>query len=181
MRYPIIPKSIIITLFAAVCLVQLFAVGTQIYSYEKILKHGERFIFRATPADPYDPFRGRYVTFNLRDDNVTVEENLSGDAYAVLSYDNESRGIVSELISTPPTDRPYLKADNFWINSGKASVTLPFNRFYMREDLAKKADRLDRETLNRIDASVKVLGGKGVIEELYFEGVPLSDYLKQLN
>lgn len=179
MKYPVFPKFISRTFFALICLVQLFAVGSQICSYEKILTEGDRFIFRVSPADPYDPFRGRYVTFVLRADNVTAAEaELYGDAYAVLGKDGEGRGIITELAKQPPENAPHLKVENYWITDGQASVTLPFNRFYMREDLARKADSLDITVLSRIDASVRVRNGKGVIEELLLNGMPLSEYLK---
>lgn len=62
-------KLILGIVFGVLCLAQIGVVLFQIMSYEKILKEGESFYFKVLPLDPYDPFRGRYVT--LRFENAT--------------------------------------------------------------------------------------------------------------
>ena len=61
-------------------------------------------------------------------------------------------------------------------------IKLPFNRYYAEENKAPKIEALiwqDRQNEREFYADVRVKDGYGVIEELYVEGVPILDYLKQ--
>ena len=58
-------KQLLWALFGIVCFVQVGVIASQIISYERVLKEGEVFYFKVLPLDPYDPFRGRYVTLRF--------------------------------------------------------------------------------------------------------------------
>ena len=51
--------------FGLLCVAQLGVILFQIVNYERILKEGEVFYFKVLPLDPYDAFRGRYVSLRF--------------------------------------------------------------------------------------------------------------------
>lgn len=56
--------------------------------------------------------------------------------------------------------------------------SLPFDRFYMREDLAPKAELLLRAGSGvALKAKLRVLEGKGIIEDLVVGDVSLSQFI----
>jgi hypothetical protein len=66
--------------------------------------------------------------------------------------------------------------------NGYVSVSVPFDQFFMNEKLAPKAEQayrnLNRRGGTNVWAVVRVLEGKGVIENLMFDGVPAAEYVR---
>jgi len=59
-----------------------------------------------------------------------------------------------------------------------ANISLPFDRFYMREEIAPKAEQVLRARSGvTVNAKLRVLNGKGVIEELMVGETPLSQFV----
>ena len=65
--------------------------------------------------------------------------------------------------------------------SNTVYFSLPFDRFYLREDRAPKAERIlrMRDVNVSVKASLRVLNGKAVIENLWIEGVPLVEWMRR--
>lgn len=183
-------KLILGIVFGALCLAQIGVVLFQIMSYEKILKEGESFYFKVLPLDPYDPFRGRYVT--LRFENATKAPIAQGQSkenqslgYAILEH-QEKLDSVKEITFIKPQMGNFLEVNvknnklrNTQNNtSSMVYFSLPYDRFYMREDIAPKAEKVLRLRSGvEVRAKLKVLNGKGVIEELLVGEIPLSEYV----
>jgi len=172
--------------FGVLCLVQIGAVLFQIMSYEKILKEGETFYFKVLPLDPYDPFRGRYVM--LRFANTTQAPIAQGQSkenqslgYAILGH-QEKLDSVKEITFLKPQMGSFLEVN---INENRQKNTssmvyfsLPYDRFYMREDVAPKAEKVLRTRSGvEVKAKLKVLNGKGIIEELFVGEIPLREFV----
>lgn len=181
-------KLISWVLFGVLCVAQLGVIVFQIASYERILKEGEVFYFKVLPLDPYDAFRGRYVS--LRFENVSkvpliedgeVNHELT-KGYAILEH-RDSIDAIKEVRFTKPSSGSFLEVDVNFINHDKSgqkstNISLPFERFYMREEIAPKAEQVMRVRSGvTVNAKLRVLNGKGVIEELMVGEIPLSQFV----
>ena len=179
-------KLLLGIVFGMLCLVQIGVVLFQIMNYEKILKEGESFYFKVLPLDPYDPFRGRYVT--LRFENATKAPLAQGQnkknqslGYAILEH-QEKLDRVKEITFVKPKEGSFLEVNINENRQKNASSTvyfsLPYDRFYMREDVAPKAEKvLGLRSGIEVKAKLKVLNGKGVIEELLVGEISLSEFV----
>lgn len=180
-------KLILGIMFGVLCLAQIGAVLFQIMNYEKILKEGETFYFKVLPLDPYDPFRGRYVT--LRFANASQAPLAQGQSkenqalgYAILGH-HENFDSVKEITFSKPREGSFLEVSINENRQKQASAivyfSLPYDRFYMREDVAPKAEKVLRLRSGvEVKAKLKVLNGKGVIEELLVGETPLSEFIR---
>ena len=182
--------------FGVLCVVQLGAILFQVMHYERILKEGDVFYFKVLPLDPYDPFRGRYVTLRFENaikaplaEGEKKEEQLKG--YAILEHKEKGDGI-KEIRLIKPQSGSFLEVDirslNYTTTKQKEDApnlvyfSLPFDRFYMREDIAPKAEQVLRQRSGvTVLAKLRVLEGKGVIEDLMVGETPLSQFVSQNN
>lgn len=181
-------RKILWAIFAVVCLTQLGVIAFQMVQYERILKDGEVFYFNVLPLDPYDPFRGRYVTLRFENAKAPLAEGEvmhdatkgyvhlahqeEGDTFSVFSFQKPQKGSFLEVFIAPSVSK---KSDT------GVSFSLPFDRFYLREEIAPKAESLLRARSGvKVNAKLRVLDGKGVIEALMVGETPLSEFvLKQ--
>jgi uncharacterized membrane-anchored protein len=184
----------LIALGVLIC-VQLAVPFRMIRSREKILSNGQLYRFKTQPIDPADPFQGRYVRLRLEAETIECDSDRIVDMqrkqpiYATLETDEDGFAFFSDWSSERPADGDYLKTryryvDRTWIKASKSYVTngiridLPFDRYYMDEAKAPRAETLAREALRRDDdcwASVRILNGKGIIEDVFVKGTPLRE------
>lgn len=54
-------------IFIVVCVAQLLAPVSMIYTHETTLASGKMFKFKTAPVDPADVFRGKYVALRFED------------------------------------------------------------------------------------------------------------------
>jgi uncharacterized membrane-anchored protein len=168
---------------------QLFACVYQIARYESVLRFGKQIVLLTQSRDPFDAFRGRFVTLNIDDDRFITDKNLCKDDcsrsfYATYKPELNSRGL-SEIddifLSEPDTELAYLKlSGSFKPRKGEVRVSYRFDRFYMQEDQAKAVDS-DRDLLtgnNEAKVIIRALGGRGVVENVVVGDKALSEYLR---
>ena len=178
--------------FGSVMILYLWFPLSMITDQQRILKQGEVFRFRPQPVDPYDAFRGRYIVLRFVEQGINVpnaqEIFQSGDKIFV-SLVRDSLGFV--YFSNPSFEKPegenYLKSEIWNTYEDQIIVEIPENlqRYYLNEKLAPLAEEKFRElTRNSENDEVnvyldaRVLDGEVLIEEVYFEGKPISEYLK---
>ena len=106
-------KKVTLLLFILLALVQLYVPAMMILRREEIIATGSEYKFETAPVDPYDPFRGRYITLNFQETRVPVTDLSDwkeGDVvYAVLGTDEEGLAIFTEALKSPPdTSQDYL-------------------------------------------------------------------------
>ena len=173
-------------IFVTLVVVQLAVPALHIVTFENVLRRGVLFRFRCAPVDPFDAFRGRFVRVNPEVGSaswggrempkrgqtvyVTLREGDDGFAGAVMAY-NE-----------PPAQGDYIAAYyRFAPSNGFINVELPFDRFYMPEKLAARAERLYGQHTRSTNAwlAVRIRNGLGVIENIYVEGQPLADLARK--
>jgi uncharacterized membrane-anchored protein len=142
-------------------------------------------------VDPGDPFRGKYITLNFRDNSYTqrrVEKWLAGeDVFVQLDKDSAGYARIHSLHKTAPGNgTDYIKATINYTSSeveGKVYIDWPFPRFYMEEGKAAGAEKAYSHSLadssNITYASVKVKNGDAVLENVYINEQPIVYYLKK--
>lgn len=182
-------KYWLLSCFVLLALVQIALCASLVAKWEDILRTGSRYRFRAEPVDPYDAFRGRYVSLAYQAGTVPVglgsELKRGDEVYARLEKDREGFARISRIERKEPAGGDYVLAEVSWVNTRKreARLKLPFNRYYMEEKIAPAAERAYRKhsRADKVDAyvTVRVKNGYGVIEELYIAGKPIREYLRE--
>lgn len=181
------PKIILlIVLFA----IQLAIPGYMIFEQNQILTEGIAYKFKTRPIDPYDPFRGRYVTlaFEANQKVIPVVEGAQIESeewvYALLAVDDEGYAVLKALSDVEPEQgEDYLYLETSWGTlEGGYRVKLPFNRYYASEESAPKIEsavwRRQRDEVENVYAVIRVLKGKGTIEELMVNDMPVREYIE---
>ena len=177
-----------------------------IWRYEAVSQGGKTYKFRTKPVDPVDVFRGRYVSLNFADERVPLPESgkenfyyREGVFYVKLKTDAEGFAVPEQLSETPFKDGDFVIATRVRLDYSDVNtpgqrqvvVSYPFNRFYLPEDVAPKAERLYwKNSVRRTDTNsaeiknnwleVKVLNGLAVPSELYIGGKPVREVVREV-
>lgn len=155
--------------------------------------------FRSGAIDPYDPFRGRYVTLRPLPDRIPddgAEYHHNTKLYALIGNDFDGLATVQKLSTVQPENGDFIivKYRNKridWENRENADKNkkyhffhLPFSRYYLNEKLAPEAEKAvaDVTRAGASDCILKVKiydDGHAIIDELEIKGIPLREYLKK--
>lgn len=171
-------------LFSVLVCMQLFVSASMILKQETVLTKGLEYKLRSRPVDPYDALRGRYVriTYDATAINVpqTLQKNSSQQVYALLETDDEGFCVVKGISDEKPGGSNYLKVRLGPTHKGKANVGWPFDRYYMEEFKAPRAETAYRslETGSEAYTTVRIYEGTGVITGLYIDGVSIEEKIK---
>ena len=180
-------KKITFLLLAATFLFQWFVPLNMIMQQETILKEGTPFKFKTQPIDPNDTFRGKFVVLNYEANRANIEAGqlwVNGEpVFVKIKEDAEGFATIAGLEKVEPIDeKHYVKATirRVWgQNSTQVSIRYPFERFYMEETKAPKAEALFRDLWR--DSSTTVYGlvvinqGRAALEDVFVDGVSISD------
>jgi uncharacterized membrane-anchored protein len=180
-----------IVLFALVAVVQLAVAGGAIIRSELTLRTGEVFRFRIQPVDPVDAFRGRYVAIRFALDRAPAPDGLElgrrQRVFVPLRRDSDGFDDFGAATLDRPASDAYLRLTSGGVypdedGVGRVWLSLPFDRYYMDEDLAPEAERAvwngargEREA----SVTVRVRNGVGVIEDLFIDDVPIHRWLAE--
>jgi uncharacterized membrane-anchored protein len=146
-------NKIILLVFTFVILAQLAVPAMMIIERENVLNSGKEYKFRSAPRDPYDPFRGKYITMSYVSNETKVlatqKWEIGETVYVQFTEDVDGYAIIkSASKSAPENTSDYLKTtvqryDNYSDNEEGAAtlcVYYPFDRFYMEESKAYGAE-----------------------------------------
>lgn len=184
-------RNILLVCFALLCLAQLYVPASMIRQHERTLTQGEPVKLRCRPVDPADPFRGRYVSlsFELGEARTAprpADKPLPEQAWVMLETDEEGFARWGELREEQPESGVYVQTTvyPYWSTEGETvHVELPVDRFYMNEEIAPEAERVYFEQVRaepgNCYVTARVLNGMIVLEQLYIEGVPAADYVRE--
>jgi uncharacterized membrane-anchored protein len=187
-------KNLSLITLGILIIVQLAVPFSMIQSRENILNSGELFKFRTRPIDPADPFQGRYVRLGIDMDYIPYSEKQKPDLsykatiFATVETDEKGFARFTGWSRERPADGNYLKTRN----KGQRRIRdpesderiykgmrldIPFDRYYMEEAKAPRAERLAREATRSTNCwvNVRILNGKAVIEDVFAEGQSLRD------
>jgi len=181
-------KGLILGLFSLLALVQIVVPLSMISNRETIIKEGVEFKFKTAPIDPYDAFRGRYVWLSIKENEVAVPKGLDlkhGQlVYAFVEVSEDGFAKFLSLTTEKPRGLAYIKAKSGYVYKGKVRLELPFDRYYMEEGAAPKAEKIYRQHTSRDkqDAylTVKIKDGMAAITGLYVAGEKIEDVVKKV-
>ncbi len=178
-------KKILISIFILVALAQLYVPFNMILSREETISVGQMFKFPVEPVDPHDPFLGKYVRLNFRNDRIAHEEEdtnwtMGQKLYITLENDENGFAAISSVSDVEPDGDNWMPVTFDWYHNTKKEViiTYPFTRYYMEESKAKPAEDLYRQSV-RSDSSIAyatvfVHQGEAVLTGLFIDDVPIE-------
>ena len=184
-------RNALIAAFVVLALIQAAVPLFMIARREATLRDGVQYKFRTAPVDPADPFRGRYVALRMEQESVGVPAGADfrrGErAYATLERMPDGFTRLSDVSRTRPESNAFIKVRVNYPETGgttnRVHLDLPFDRYYMNEKQAPKAEqaywRNSRRTNQAAYITVRVKSGSAVLENLYIGDEKVEDYIKQ--
>ncbi len=177
-------KKVIFILFILVCFVQLVIPSKMIVDQENILVTGHEYKFRTAPIDPYDPFRGKYITLSF-DANTYIAPldsvwATNEEIYVVLGTDSSGFAIINSVSKVRPVgEADYVLAKVRYAYDKEITIDYPFNRFYMEESKAANAEKEYRsanfsDSEKEAYAVVSVMKGESALKDVMIDGVSLK-------
>ena len=183
-------RTLILTSFIAVALIQLLVPAKMIWDQEEVMRDGKVFRFKTEPIDPNDPFRGKYITLSFQEENTNIDvENESywmrgEQVFVTVKGDNETFATITSVSKLPPSETSdYLEANVGYVSGNGEniiSIDFPFDRFYMEESKAPIAEETFRQT--RSDSSITayavvyIKDGESVLHDVQIDGISISRF-----
>ncbi|MFV0320797.1 MAG: GDYXXLXY domain-containing protein [Alphaproteobacteria bacterium] len=173
-------KNIIASLVVAIlALIQLGLLTKFIYTYENLAKNGTVYKFALMPVDPYDAFRGRYLSLRFKDIAKPNESQTSYNEtiYVELTADENGFAKIISVGKAPDA----MKSQNYVRATDRySSVVWPFTRFYLQDEYARLTDQYLNEIINshQVYATIAVKNGAGRILDIYVDDIPIIEFLK---
>ena len=164
-------KRLLWLLFAGMVLAQWLVPGLMIKQKHEVAKKGTSYKFELAAIDPRDLFRGKFIILNpLENGFVSHDDKLSLNSSGFATFKRDSLGLakIKTLTNQPPETEAYLKVRLMGTNTQdgiqQTLIAYPFDRFYMNEHKALKAEQLISETISegkkKSYAMVKILNGQ---------------------
>ena len=180
-------KNTILSLFAILVIIQLAVPLSMISQREMTLRTGTLYKFRTAPVAPADAFRGRYVALQIEGQNLAIPQSVSFTSgqkvCAILNEDTNGFAHISRLTADRPRGNASIPVTIRYVYGTNAQVQVPFDRYYMGENNAPKAEAAyrahSRRTNHTTYVTVRVLDGFAVLEELYIDDIPIKEFLKK--
>lgn len=185
-------KKLSLIVLIVLAAVQFAVPLSLIRNKERILHEGEVYRFLTRPIDPADPFQGRYVRLGYLNDRIAWPEHDEPDIaykariYATIETGDDGFARFTGWSLEPPKAGSYLETRyegqyRTWNQAtGKNEykglrIDIPFDRFYMDEAKAPRAETLARDATRTTNCwvEVRILNGKAVIEDVFAEGQSL--------
>lgn len=184
-------RNLLLLAFAAAVAAQLAVPAWMIAGRELTMRAGKLFKFKTRPVDPVDAFRGRYVWLGLEPGAVMVPDakkwRTNQKVFAVLGTDSNGFAMVNRLERAMPAGgEASVKVRVLWSDIYKNEVRIGWpglDRYYMTEKKAPEAEKAywdhNVRTNRGCHVTVRVRGGSAVIENLFIEDKPVSDWLNE--
>lgn len=183
-------KNILLTAFIVVAIVQLAVPAKMIWDKERILETGKEFKFETAPIDPSDPFRGKYIVLQYKENSIQVDSKdawVEGEKiYVILKTDSKGFAAINNVSKEKPADNTdYVKAKVQFISgvhSKTIGISYPFDRFYMEESKAYDAERAHIES--QLDSTkttyalINIKNGDAVLKDVLIDGVSIAEIVK---
>jgi uncharacterized membrane-anchored protein len=194
-------RGVRLALFALFAAATLAVPLGMIARYENIHANGVVHKFRAAPIDPQDPFRGHFIRLGFADRKVTISKEFADDfyyahrpfAYVRLKKDAAGFSVPVEFSWEPfsgdgtdyiTVDKSYRNYNKEGTDTNEVTLYYPFSSYYLPEQIAPEAEKAyfsrTRNAAARADTyvTVRVLGGKAVLEELYINNIPVRQAVR---
>ena len=162
-------KKTLLSVLIITILVQILLPAYMIWGKYDVLKNGIEVKIKVEPIDPYDAFRGRYVSLWCESD--LYYEQRQGK-YGILEVDEDNFATVKKVVKEKPKGELYLTSDD------EDYFYYPIERYYMEETLAPKAEEAISEEKEAY-VTVRIKGDKSVVSGLYIEDKPVEKFLTE--
>jgi len=177
-------KALLLTLFIAVAILQAAMPLYMAWRWENILQTGRQFYWQTAPIDPYDAFKGRYVSLRFKENTAPIIDNADIASermvYAVIAENDAGQAYISGVTANRPAQGAYVKVKAYRQFNDNAYVILPFTRYYLPEDMAPAAEAAYRDNAGKAGvATIRIKDGYGVVEQLYIGDKTLLEFLRQ--
>ena len=175
--------------YLVMALAQAAVPATMIWGRERTLAAGSVYKFRTQPVDPYDAFRGRYVSLRIEESHAPLAQGLTVErgqkVYALIEVGADGFARLSGIRSSRPVGVAYLTARVSYVTGSVVQLRLPFDRYYMEESRAPSAERAyqehSRAASRNTYITVRILDGTSAVENLWIEGVSVRDFVSKNN
>ncbi len=154
---------------------------------EAVIKNGTEFHFQTRPVDPYDPFRGKYIDLNFVLNSFEanyIDPSFKGIAYAEIASDNQGFAKIVSLSKQTYPHKNYLELNIKSVQGDKALFELPFNKYFLNEDLAYTAERsvmtLNNQNKLKCFAKVMIKDGAYALQDVILEDQSISDLSRNI-
>ena len=185
--------SLSLAFLAVAILSQLIVFASIINKREAILRKGTVLRFNIEPVDPFDAFRGQYVSLWFPDAQhcpSTIQTNRFEKGQRIyVRFEDGTNGLsrpveVSRL--KPDWDSGiWLKTRARWNRGIDVTFVFPIDRFYADEKTAPKIEGLvsfrTRDVVSNACAVVRAYQGTFLLEDLEFDGMPVHDYISKVS
>jgi uncharacterized membrane-anchored protein len=181
-------RNIILPLLIILVIVQLYVPVKMILAREEILTNGAEYKFKTAPLDPVDPFRGKYISLQFENNTIISKSDddwINGqEVYVILTEDEKGYAKIRSVKKEVPSgELVYVKAAVRYSTSANnvqnLVVDYPFNRYYMEESKAYKAEQVYRKSLqdtSRVTcALVCIKDGEAVLKDILIDGKPIRE------
>lgn len=184
-------KKISLTAFIVIAIIQLAIPAKMIWDKERILETGKEFKFETAPIDPSDPFRGKYIVLQYKENTVQVDSEdpwVEGEKiYVILKTDAKGFAAIDNVSKEKPADNTDFVRAKVQFTSGVHSKTLgisyPFDRFYMEESKAYDAEQAylksQLDSTKTTYALVNIKNGEAVLKDVLIDGTSIAEIVKK--
>lgn len=184
-------KKFLFIAFILVAIIQLAVPAKMIWDKENVLKSGKEFKFETAPVDPTDPFRGKYIALNYKENTYSSDDSSTWkegeEIYVILQTNTEGFAVIDHVSKDKPAgDSDFVKAKIQSISglrSNKITLAYPFDRFYMEESKAYEAEQVYNNTQRSSEeptyALVHIKNGQAVLKDVVIGGVSIVEKVKE--
>ncbi|MEW5807730.1 MAG: GDYXXLXY domain-containing protein [Acidobacteriota bacterium] len=174
-------------LFCLLAVIQIAVPVSMLVRREITLRTGKQFKFKVTSVDFSDAIPGRYVALSFKGDQVTLPEGMrifeGQSVYALFENDENGFACFKSVSRMRPKGGNYIKATVKKSGSKEATLSLPFDRFYLEEEIAppvrKACCKYSEEKKCSGFTTVRVKSGLAVLEEVYIDDLSIKDFIKK--
>ncbi|RZJ68225.1 MAG: hypothetical protein EOO50_02060 [Flavobacterium sp.] len=161
---------------------QLYVPAQMVLGRESITSHGKLYKFKTEPIDPNDPFRGKYIALQFEARRFKVDNSQKWSelqsCYGLLDTTASGYAKIVALSKSAPKSGDYVKViPSYSPVEGELVIRFDFDRFYMEESKAEKAETAHRNSLQNPNANtyanIFVKNGEAVIDDVMIDGVSL--------
>ena len=181
MKYSSIKKIV----FAVYALGLLAFPLITVWNQQSTFEQGSIYKFKCAPVDPNDIFRGKYVQLafeNTSIDQSNIQIDTDEPVYGLIERDQYGYAFVSAIANAPFENQPFLKLQNVRTNGDLIRFEYPFDRLYMNEKKAPKAEELFRDRLqndvDKVYARVYISEGRYLLDDVFVNDMTLKELIE---
>ena len=180
--------------FAATILAQFIVMFLWVLRSNDTLENGTIYKFRLQGYDPYDPFRGKYLRIQFKDNIIEMQNKDEATAiinaskvYASFSVDDEGFAMPMSLSQNPSDDALKVEVSrDYYVSTEMTSIRIriqyPVDRLWMNQKEGPIAEKIVNDALFRnkhVYALVSIKNGDGVLKDIEVDGVSIKDLVKK--